>query len=205
MNESKRIGQRPAKAVTCIKPSGTVSNLVGCSPGIHKYFAPFFKRRFLVDTDSNVANYFRSVGFPVYNVSTNTNNVYVEFGRRSMARQSYEKGDAVEQLETWKHFKLNFTEHNPSFTCLVGTEEWETTGQWVWDNFDYIGGVSFLPRDDHVYEAAPYERIGEEEYLQLRSLENRVDWEALNRIVRSNEGEERGGKNGDSACDKSLA
>lgn len=86
---------------------------------------------------------------------------------------------AIEQLETWLLFKKNYTEHNPSVTIYVKPDEWLSIGKWVWDNWDYITGLSFLPYSDHVYQLAPYEAIDSARYTILLSDIRKVDFAKL--------------------------
>jgi hypothetical protein len=86
---------------------------------------------------------------------------------------------AIEQLEYWKNLKLNYTEHNPSATIYVGEEEWLEVGNWVYKNWDIVGGLSFLPRDNHVYTLAPYQEISKEEYEEVVKKFPKLDFSDL--------------------------
>ncbi len=86
---------------------------------------------------------------------------------------------ALEQLEYWKKIKVNYTEHNPSVTIYVKPDEWLTVGQWIWDNWEFITGLSFLPYSEHVYQLAPYEKISEEQYEEFKSKVSNIDFSKL--------------------------
>ncbi len=88
---------------------------------------------------------------------------------------------AMEQLENWKVYKLNWTEHNPSCTIYVRDTEWMAVGQWVWENWDIVGGLSFFPQDDSIYKLAPYETIDANEYRQRREAMPVIPWHKLPR------------------------
>ncbi len=86
---------------------------------------------------------------------------------------------AIDQLEFWKMVKLNFTEHNPSITVYVGEGEWIAVANWLYENWDIIGGLSFLPRNDHVYQLAPYEEINESRYTDLVKKLGEIDFSKI--------------------------
>jgi hypothetical protein len=106
---------------------------------------------------------------PEVGQSVNDANTYVlEFPIKSPKSAAYKDDlSALEQLEHWKKLKLNYTEHNPSVTISVGEDEWITVANWVYENWDIVGGLAFLPRDNHVYQLAPYEAIDKERYDEL--------------------------------------
>ncbi len=127
---------------------------------------------------------FKEMGFPYHpEVGQNKDNAgtYVlEFPIKA-PKGSVTKNDlsAMDQLEYWKMVKLNYTEHNPSITISVGQDEWLRVGGWVFDNWDIIGGLSFLPRNDHVYQLAPYEEINEKTYNELIAKFPEIDFAKL--------------------------
>jgi hypothetical protein len=94
---------------------------------------------------------------------------------------------AIEQLEYWKMVKVSFTEHNPSVTISVGNDEWITVANWVYENWDIVGGLSFLPREDHVYQLAPYEAIDEKKYKELAKRLENVDYSKILTYEKQNE------------------
>lgn len=172
---------RPSTSVTCNKPSGNSSQLLDCSSGIHPRYSPYYIRRLRIGRDTPLAQHLRGMGIPVHPEVGNTNleqsQVWVfelpaASPRGSVCRAAI---TALGQLEYWKMWKLNWTEHNPSCTIYVGDDEWDSVKDWVNANWDIIGGLSFLPRDNHIYQLAPYEEITEEEY-DLRSKE--ITWDS---------------------------
>ena len=86
---------------------------------------------------------------------------------------------AIDQLEAWKTYKVHFTEHNPSVTVSIGEDEWEDAADWIWDNWDIVGGLSFLPRENHKYQLAPYEEIDEKTYEKLAKKFPKIDFGEL--------------------------
>ena len=182
---AKALGINVPKAVTSVKPSGTVSQLVNASSGIHPRYAPYYIRRVRVAKEDPITQFLLDKGVPAHpevgQTWENYSTVVFEFPLKS-PEGSFCKDDegAIEQLEYWKQVKLYWTEHNPSQTIYVSDDEWMEVGAWVYKNFDLIGGLSFLPRDGGVYELAPYEEINEEQYNELQSvLPDYIDWSEL--------------------------
>ncbi|MBI4160006.1 ribonucleoside-triphosphate reductase [Candidatus Wolfebacteria bacterium] len=183
---AERLGISPSTAVTCVKPSGTVSQLTNAASGMHPRHSKFYIRRVRISaTDAlfqmlkdQKAPYFPEVGQSVQSATT-----YVfEFPVKAPPGTVF-KDDltAIEQLEYWKMVKENFTEHNPSVTISVGEEEWIDVANWLYKNWDMLGGLSFLPREDkdHVYALAPYESITEEKYNELVSKFPEIDYSQI--------------------------
>lgn len=178
---AEKLGINMPAAITCIKPSGTVSQLVNCSPGIHMRYARWIKRGTQEDRKSPVNSFLRSMGWlsePELNKPNDSDVFYfaLESPDTSVCRNDR---NAIEQLEIYKTYKLHWTEHNPSCTIYVRESEWTCVLDWCFRNFDLIGGVSFLPYDNGVYRQAPYTEITEKEYLSLREKQPAIDWSRL--------------------------
>ena len=167
-----RFGINPSTCVTCVKPSGNGSQLFDSASGLHPRHAPFYLRRVRIENHNPIFLMLRDLGVPHQpevgqNPETATTFV-LEFPVKA-PKGSVFKDDlsALDQLNYWKMLKENYVEHNPSATISVGEEEWLQVANWVYENWDIIGGLSFLPRSDHVYRLAPYEAISEERYQEL--------------------------------------
>lgn len=176
---AKIIGIEPSTAITCVKPSGTVSQLVDSASGIHARYAPYYVRTVRADVKDPLAVFMRKQGVPcepdvmkphvglVFSFPMKAPDVAVFRNDRT----------ALEQLEHYLLWKEHWCEHNPSVTIYVKEDEWLEVGAWVYKNFDAIGGVSFLPHSDHIYKQAPYQEISKEEYDNLYSSFPIVNWE----------------------------
>jgi hypothetical protein len=169
---AQQLNINPSAAVTCNKPSGNSSQLLDSSSGIHPRYAPFYIRRLRIGRDTPLAQHLVGMGVPVFpevgQAELSTAQVWV-FELPAMApTMAVCRRDitALQQLDYWKMWKLNWTEHNPSCTIYVGDSEWDEVYEWVKTNWDIIGGLSFLPRDNHIYQLAPYEEITEDEYIR---------------------------------------
>jgi ribonucleoside-diphosphate reductase alpha chain/ribonucleoside-triphosphate reductase len=153
---------------TTIKPEGSLSQLPTVSSGIHRAHSPYFIRRVRITAHDPLAKVVMSLGYPCFpeNGETwdNLNTIVVEFPIKSPVKKTKHDVTAIEQLETYKMFQENYTQHNTSITVTVRENEWKDVEQWIWDNWDDYVAVSFLSLDDNVYQQAPYEAITEEEY-----------------------------------------
>ena len=169
---AKRFKITQSVCVTCTKPSGTLSQMVNASSGMHPRHSQYYIRRVRIANTDPLFHMIKEMGYPYYpevSQDRETATTYVlEFPVKSQA-SSIMKDDlsAIDLLKWWKSLKKNYTEHNPSVTISVGDDEWVKTANWVYKNWDIIGGVSFLPRDNHIYELAPYEEITEEQYKKM--------------------------------------
>ena len=166
---AKKFGVSQSLAVTCVKPSGTVSQLVDAASGLHPRYSPYYIRRVRVAATDSLFKMLKDQKMPYYpEVGQNYDNAtsYVfEFPIKSPKGTIFRNDlTALEQLEHWKLVKENFTEHNPSVTISVGTNEWIDVANWVYKNWDIVGGLSFLPREEHIYAMAPYEEIDKAAY-----------------------------------------
>ena len=165
---AKRLGINQATAVTCVKPSGTVSQLASCSSGIHPAYNRYYIRRVRNDKKDPLANVMIEAGVPYEEDKANPEAWVFSFPMKSEGLTRKEIGP-IEQLAMWKKFALYWCEHKPSMTCYVPEKMWPQVGAWVWENFRIINGISFLPSadDGHIYEQAPYEDLDEASYLDL--------------------------------------
>ena len=156
----------------------TVSQLVDSASGIHDRYAQFYIRRVRADVKDPLAQFMKDVGFPCEQDITNPSNYVFSFPVANLTAPV--NRTAIEQLEHWKVFKEHWCEHNPSVTIYYTDDEYLGVGQWVWENFDSISGISFLPKLDHVYPQAPYEEITGEQYeAMIKLMPIGVDWTRL--------------------------
>jgi ribonucleoside-diphosphate reductase alpha chain len=181
---AQRFGINPSTCTTAVKPSGTLSQTVDCSSGMHPRHAPFYIRRIRISATDSLFKMLKDQGVP-YNPEVgqskeNATTYVLEFPVKAPHGSIY-KDDitAIDQLEHWKVVKLNYTEHNPSVTVSVGEDEWIEVANWVYKNWDIVGGLSFLPRDNHVYQLAPYEAIDEKRYEELSKRLENIDYSKI--------------------------
>ena len=179
---SKKLGINQSVAITCVKPSGTVSQLVDSASGIHARHAPYYIRTVRADKKDPLAKMMHDQGFPVEDDVTKPDHTWVfSFPVKGPKEGIYRKDmSAVEQLELWKVYQDNWCEHKPSITVSVKEEEWMGVGAWVYNNFEYMSGVSFLPFADHTYRQAPYQDCSKQEYEKLvKEMPNDIEWSKL--------------------------
>jgi ribonucleoside-diphosphate reductase alpha chain len=179
---SKKLNINLSAAITCVKPSGTVSQLTDTASGIHNRHAPFYIRRVRNDKKDPVTAFMVAQGFPYEDCVFKPNDTTIfSFPMKApVGALTRDSETAIESLEKWLMYKNHYTEHNPSITVTVGEEEWPAVGAWIWENFDEVTGVAFLPRDDHVYQQAPYEEITEDQYNDLlKTMPENVNWLGL--------------------------
>jgi ribonucleoside-triphosphate reductase len=166
---AKRFGSNPSTAITCVKPHGNSGQLLGVGSGMHPWFSKYFIRRVRISAHDPLFQFAVDQGIPYHpevgSTSEDAATFVLEFPV-SAPEGAIVSDDvsALEMLEEWKRLKTNFTEHNPSVTIYVGDDEWLDVAKFVYANWEIVGGLSFLPRTDHVYELAPYETIDETEY-----------------------------------------
>lgn len=191
---AKRFGINESTAITCVKPSGTVSQTIGVSSGMHARHAPYYIRRIRISATDSLFKMLRDQGvpyFPEVGQNEDTASTYVlEFPVKS-PDGAICKDDlsALDQLEHWKMVKTKYTEHNPSVTISVGDSEWIAVANWVYANWDIVGGLSFLPRSNYVYRLAPYESISKEQYEAMLPRYKNVDFAKLYQYERQDETE----------------
>lgn len=191
-----RFGITPSHAVTAVKPSGTVSQTFNCSSGIHPRHAQYYIRRVRISATDSLFTMLHDQGIPclpeVGQSATDARTYVLEFPIKAPEGSVYKDDlSAIEQLEYWKVVKLNYTEHNPSATISVGEDEWIEVVNWVQKHWDIIGGLSFLPRFDHVYQLAPYEAITEAAYTARREQFPTIDYSKLTTYEHVDETEQK--------------
>ena len=164
----RKFGISPSAAITCVKPSGTVSQLVNSSSGIHPRWAPYYLRRVRATKTDPVSKLLLASGFRAEEDVTNPSTWVFAFPQKSPA-SAVTRNDisALDQLQVWEKYNRAWCDHNPSCSIYVRPEEWLKVGSWVYDKFDSIGGLSFFPHSDHIYQQAPNEDITEAEYTRL--------------------------------------
>ncbi len=181
---AKRFGISASNAITAVKPSGTVSQTINTSSGMHPRHAPYYIRRIRITATDSLFKMLKDQGVPfqpeVGQTMETANTFVFEFPVKSPKGTVFKDDlSAIEQLEYWKMVKVNYTEHNPSVTISIGEEEWIAVANWLYENWDMIGGLSFLPRSNHSYRLAPYEEIDETRYLELKERFKNVDYSKL--------------------------
>tara|TARA_R110002012_G_scaffold17888_1_gene66538 strand:+ start:8227 stop:10125 length:1899 start_codon:yes stop_codon:yes gene_type:complete len=180
---SMRLGIPQATAISCVKPSGTVSQLVDSASGIHARHSRYYIRTVRGDNKDPLTAMMKDMGIPnepcVFKGDTTTVFSFpVEAPEGAILRDDM---TAVEQLQTWLIYQRHWCEHKPSVTISVKEDEWIEVGAFVYKCFDEMSGVSFLPHSDHTYQQAPYQECGKSDYLELKSLmPSSIDWSKLN-------------------------
>ena len=179
---AKKLGIPASAATTCVKPSGTVSQLVNAASGIHDRHAPWYIRTVRQDKKDPLSKMMIEMGFPVEDCVMRPDHVNIfSFPIKAPTDAVFRKDrSAIEQLELWLTYQRHWTEHKPSITVTVKEEEWLDVGAWVYNHLDEMSGVSFLPYTDHVYRQAPYQDCTPEQYeALLEKMPKNVDWSRL--------------------------
>ena len=179
---AKELGIVPSAAITCVKPSGTVSQLVDSASGIHARHNQFYVRTVRGDKKDPLTQMMIDEGFPWEDdVMKPDSTVVFSFPVKCDSNAVFRTDmSAIEQLELWKAYQEHWCEHKPSVTISVKEHEWMDVGAWVYNNFDYMSGVSFLPFSEHVYKQAPYQDCSEKEYEELLAkMPKDIDWAKL--------------------------
>ena len=179
---SKKLNINQSVAITCVKPSGTVSQLTDTASGIHARHNPYYFRTVRADKKDPLAKMMYEQGFPCEDDVTKPDHTWVfSFPIKGPEKGIYRKDmSAIEHLELWKIYQDNWCEHKPSITISVKEDEWMSVGAWTFNNFEYMSGVSFLPFADHSYRQAPYQDCTKSEYeTLLRKMPKEVDWSKL--------------------------
>jgi ribonucleoside-diphosphate reductase alpha chain len=177
-----RLGIPVAAAITCVKPSGTVSQLVDSASGIHARHSPYYIRTVRGDNKDPLTKFMIDQGIPsepcvMKGDTTTVFSFPVKSPPKSVTRNDM---TAIEQLEMWLKYQRHFCEHKPSVTISVREEEWMEVGAFVYKYFDEMSGVSFLPHSEHTYQQAPYQEIDKDAYnMLLKSMPKRIDWAGL--------------------------
>ena len=181
---SERFGLNRSAAVTCVKPSGNSSVLLNCASGLHPRYAPYYTRRLRLGASSPVSLLLKESGVPWFpetgHDAKNPSVIVFEFPVKSPDGAVFRHSlTAKQQFEYWLSNKENYTEHTASATIYVEDHEWLSLGALVHDNWDRIGGLSFLPKDNHIYPLAPYSDLSEDEYEQRVAAFPKIDWSRL--------------------------
>lgn len=176
-----KLGINPSASITCVKPSGTVSQLVNAASGIHPRHAKFYIRRIRNDSKDPVTVFLTELGFPVevdfYNPEARVFSFPIRAPEGTLTREDV---DPISHLETWLLFKQNWCEHNPSVTINVAPDQWDMVADWVYEHFEEVCGLSFLPYDGGTYTQAPYEEIDEAQFLELEAkMPKNICWSDL--------------------------
>ena len=180
--EAKKIGIQESAAITCVKPSGTVSQLVGVSSGMHPWHSKYYIRTVRGSKTDPISVFLKEVGIPVEDDVMKPTETYVFSFPVKSPDDAIVRNDltAIDHLNTWLVYQRAWCEHKPSITVSVKEDEWMEVGAWVYKNFDEVSGISFLPSSDHSYKQAPYQEITKEEYEDLLSkMPKSIRWEDL--------------------------
>jgi len=179
---AKKLGIKQSAAITCVKPSGTVSQLVDSASGIHTRHSEYYLRTVRADKKDPIAQLMVDQGVYHEDDITKPEHTLVFYFPIKSPDKSLTRIDlsAIEHLEIWKMYQDHWCEHKPSATISVRESEWLKVGAWVWDNFDRISGVSFLPYADHSYQQAPYQEITKDEYKEwMNKTVHEIDWDLI--------------------------
>lgn len=180
--EAGKIGIPESAAITCVKPSGTVSQLVGVSSGMHPWHSPYYVRTVRGSKNDPISVFLKEVGIPVEDDVMKPNETYVFSFPVKAPEGAIVRNDltAIDHLNIWLVYQRAWCEHKPSITVSVKEDEWMEVGAWVYKNFDEVSGISFLPHSEHTYKQAPYQEISKEEYEDLVSkMPKNIRWEDL--------------------------
>jgi len=178
---AEQLGINQSTAITAVKPSGTVSQLVDSASGIHPRFSEYYIRRVRSDNKDPLAVFMEGNGFPVEpDVTSLSSSVFSFPVKAPKTSVTVKEVGAMQQLELWKAFQNHWCEHKPSITVYYTENEFLQVAQWIWENFDICSGISLLPVTDHIYQQAPYEEITAEKYKELvAAMPKGVDWADL--------------------------
>ena len=174
------LGIPESASITCVKPSGTVSQLVDSASGIHPRHSKYYIRRVRGDKKDPLTQFLVGQGVPAEDcVYKPTQTTVFSFPQRAPDGLVRDDVTPIAHLELWLTYQRHWCEHKPSVTISVAEKDWPSVGAWTWDHFDEISGVSYLPYDGGTYRQAPYEECTEEEYNKLKASIPVVDWSAL--------------------------
>jgi len=182
IEEAEKIGIPASAAVTCVKPSGTVSQLVGVSSGMHPWHSDYYIRTVRGDKKDPITEFLKDSGIPSEDdvMKPNDTTVFsfpVKAPKHAITR---DKLTAIQQLEVWLTYQRHWCEHKPSITVSVKEDEWMEVGAWVYKHFDEVSGISFLPYSEHTYVQAPYQEVTEEQYKEMvGKMPAAINWSAL--------------------------
>lgn len=179
---AKAMGINVSTAITTAKPSGTVSQLTESSSGMHPWHAKYYMRTVRADNKDPVTQFMQDYGVPNEPDVMKPDKTTVFSFPQKAPDNAVTRNDltALEHLEVWKAYKIHWTEHNPSVTINVREHEWIEVANWVYENWDVVGGISFLPHTEHTYKQAPYQDMTEADYyLAKASMPEVIDWSLL--------------------------
>jgi len=184
-----KLGIPASTAITCVKPSGTVSQLVNSASGIHPRHAKHYIRRVRGDKKDPLSQFLISQGVPAEDcVYKPTQTTVFSFPQRAPAGLTRDGVTPIQHLELWLAYQRHWCEHKPSVTISVEEKDWPSVGAWVWEHFDEISGVSFLPYDGGTYRQAPYETCTEAEYEAMKAAMPTIKWEEFRELTDNVEG-----------------
>jgi ribonucleoside-diphosphate reductase alpha chain len=179
---AEKLGIAPSKSITCCKPSGTTSCVAGTSSGIHPRYAPYYIRRVRIDTQNPVCQFMLDKGFPSEPCIQKPEHTTVfSFPSASPVDSiTYEDYDPMAHLDLWLLYQMAWCDHKPSVTINYSDENFMKIGQWIWNEWEWVSGISFLPETDHVYEQAPFEAITKEKYEEMVvEMPKKIHWADL--------------------------
>jgi ribonucleoside-diphosphate reductase alpha chain len=180
--EAEKIGIPASAAVTCVKPSGTVSQLVGVSSGMHPWHSDYYIRTVRGDKKDPITQFLKDSGIPAEDdvMKPNDTSVFSFPVKAPSHAITRDKLTAIQQLEIWLTYQRHWCEHKPSITVSVKEDEWMEVGAWVYKHFDEVSGISFLPYSEHTYVQAPYQEVTKEQYEELVvKMPKTINWSAL--------------------------
>jgi ribonucleoside-triphosphate reductase len=179
---AKKLGINPSVAITCVKPSGTVSQLVECASGIHPRHSDYYIRTVRMSKADPLSKLMQQLGFPHEDdITAPSTTLIFSFPQKSPDKAvTGDKLTPIQHMELWQTYQTFFCEHKPSVTISVPEDAWLEVGHWVFKHYEQISGISFLPETAHIYQQAPYQRCSKDEYdAAVATLPTSVDWKAL--------------------------
>ena len=186
---AEKLGIPTSAAITCVKPSGTVSQLVDSASGIHPRHSKYYIRRVRGDKKDPLTTFLVEQGIPSEDcVYKPTQTTVFSFPQKAPDGLTREDVTPIDHLELWLTYQREWCEHKPSVTISVEEKDWPSVGAWTWDNFDQISGVSYLPYDGGTYRQAPYEECTEEQYNELKAKIPNIDWTHFKEVTDNVEG-----------------
>jgi ribonucleoside-diphosphate reductase alpha chain len=188
---AKILGIEESKSITCVKPSGTVSQLVDSASGIHSRHSPYYIRTIRMDKKDSIYQFLKDKGVQVEDEAFRPDSTAVFSFPIKSPTNAITRDDrtALEELENWLIYQRHFCNHKPSVTINVREHEWMEVGAWVYKYFDEISGISFLPHSDHSYQQAPYQECTKEEYQNLLvATPSSIDWSTFKEEEDNTEG-----------------
>ncbi len=191
---AEKFGINQSTCVTCVKPSGNTSQTIDSSSGMHTRHAPYYIRRVRISATDALFKMLKDQGVPYFpevgQTMEGATTYVLEFPIKAPTGAICKDDiNAIDQLEHWKVVKTHYTEHNPSVTISVGDDEWLSVAHWIYKNWDLVGGLSFLPRSNHIYQLAPYEAIAKEKYEEMKERLGEIDFSKIVSYEREDETE----------------